>query len=78
MGPQSDPESTATTTVAPASSGMIMASRIYHLILAVLGTSALIISLYNSATYAGLSALEGISFSLSYFTVWSNIFCQLE
>ena len=52
-----------------------MASRIYHLILAVLGTSALIISLYNSATYSGLSALEGISFSLSYFTVWSNIFC---
>ena len=73
--PEADPQQPATTTVTPGSPGMILASRIYNLILAVLGTSALAISLYNSATNDQVaSPLDGMSFSLSYFTIWSNIF----
>lgn len=73
--PEADPQQPATTTVTPGSPGMIVASRIYNLILAVLGTSALAISLFNSATNEQVaSPLDGISFSLSYFTIWSNIF----
>ncbi len=64
-----------TTTVTPSSPGTILVARIWNLVLAVLGTSALIISLWREATNEQVaSPLDGISFSLSYFTVWSNIF----
>ncbi len=64
-----------TNTVTPGGPGTTLVARIYHLVLALLGTSALAISLWRSATSPEVaSPLDGIVFSLSYFTVWSNIF----
>lgn len=65
--------STSTRTVAPTGT-MVPIARIYHLLVALVGTSALTISLIVSATSpVGGGALNGIVFTLSYFTVWSNI-----
>lgn len=64
---------TGTLTVAP-TGGMVTAARIYHLVVALVGTSALTISLIISATSpVSGGALNGIITTLSYFTVWSNI-----
>jgi hypothetical protein len=69
----SDTATLKTTTLAP-TGGMVTAARIYHLIVALVGTSALTISLIISATSpVSGGALNGIVFTLSYFTVWSNI-----
>lgn len=63
----------STLTVAPTGS-MVTVARIYHLVVAVVGTSALTISLILSATSpVSGGAFNGIIFTLSYFTVWSNI-----
>ncbi len=63
----------STTTLAP-TGGMVTAARVYHLLVALVGTTALAISLTLSATSsASGGALNGIVFTLSYFTVWSNI-----
>ena len=49
-------------------------ARIYWLIVAVVGTLTIVYSCYNSMTYAGNGgAFNGLWFTLSYFTVWSNI-----
>lgn len=49
-------------------------ARGYWLVLALVGTVTLLVSNYNAATYVGNGgALNGLWFSLSYFTVWSNI-----
>jgi hypothetical protein len=63
----------STLTVAPKGS-MVAVARVYHLIVALVGTSALTISLILSATSpVSGGAFNGIVFTLSYFTVWSNI-----
>lgn len=63
----------STLTVAPTGS-MVMVARVYHLVVALVGTSALTISLILSATSpVSGGAINGIIFTLSYFTVWSNI-----
>lgn len=63
----------ATLTLAPRGA-MVPVARIYHGLLALLGTSAMVISLWLSATspYNG-GAINGIISTLSYFTIWSNI-----
>jgi hypothetical protein len=64
---------TSSLTVAP-TGAMVTGARMYHLIVALVGTSALAISLILSATSpVNGGALNGIIFTLSYFTVWSNI-----
>jgi hypothetical protein len=71
------PEVPATLTTTP-HGGMIPAARVYHLIVALVGTSALAISLFLSATSpVNGGALNGMIFTLSYFTVWSNIFALI-
>ncbi len=67
-----------TLTVMPASDGAATAARIYHLIVAAIGTASLVVSLWISATSpVNGGALNGIIFTLSYFTVWSNIFALI-
>ncbi len=76
--PTSTGDSAATLTVMPRSPGTVTAARIYHLAVALVGTAALLLSLYVSATSpVNGGALNGIIFTLSYFTVWSNIFALI-
>ena len=63
----------ATLTTAP-TGRWIPVAMIYHLIVALLGTSAIVISLWLSGTNPEGGGINGIVFTLSYFTVWSNIF----
>ncbi|MFI0432690.1 MAG: Pr6Pr family membrane protein [Candidatus Nanopelagicales bacterium] len=66
-------EQSGTLTVAPRGS-MVTVARIYHLVVALVGTSALTISLIiSAASPVSGGGLNGIIFTLSYFTVWSNI-----
>ena len=67
----------ATLTVAPRG-GMITVARIYWAVIALIGTLSLVVSLAISATAQGNGgALNGMIFTLSYFTVWSNIFALI-
>lgn len=64
---------TPSLTVAP-TGAMVTIARVYHLLVALVGTSALVISLILSATSpVNGGAINGMIFTLSYFTVWSNI-----
>lgn len=64
-----------TVTVTPGSDAAATVARVYHVILALLGTSAMAISLYNGATRPEMGDFpNGWVFELSYFTIWSNIF----
>jgi hypothetical protein len=64
---------TGTTTVAPGGA-MVTVARFYWLVVAAIGTGAFLLSCYVSATQEGNGgALNGLWFTLSYFTVWSNI-----
>ena len=54
-------------------------AKIYWLALALIGTGTLTLSMWLSATNpANGGALNGIIFTLSYFTVWSNIVTELD
>lgn len=76
--PSASGSTAATLTVMPSSPGSATAARVYHLAVAVVGTASLLVSLYLSATSAvNGGALNGIIFTLSYFTVWSNIFALI-
>lgn len=67
----------APLTVAPRG-GMVPVARIYSLIVALVGTASLVVSLFVSATAQGNGgAVNGMVFTLSYFTVWSNIFALI-
>ncbi|MFN8126167.1 MAG: Pr6Pr family membrane protein [Candidatus Nanopelagicales bacterium] len=67
----------ATLTVAPRG-GMIVAARWYWGLIALIGTLSLVVSLWVSATAPDNGgALNGMIFTLSYFTVWSNIFALI-
>ena len=71
------PADSATETVAPRG-GMVMVARIYFLILACIGTASFLVSCYLSMTAIGNGgALNGLVFTLSYFTIWSNIFVAI-
>ena len=60
-------------TVTP-QGAMVGIARIYWLVVAAIGTGAFLLSCYISATQEGNGgALNGLWFTLSYFTVWSNI-----
>lgn len=62
-----------TITVTP-QGAMVGIARIYWLVVAAIGTGAFLLSCYISATQEGNGgALNGLWFTLSYFTVWSNI-----
>lgn len=64
---------TETLTVAPRG-GMITAARIYWGIVAAIGTASFTLSCILSMTEEGNGGvLNGLWFTLSYFTVWSNI-----
>lgn len=64
---------TPTLTVAP-KGAMVSVARVYHLAVALVGTTGLAISMIISADNpVGGGAINGIIFTLSYFTVWSNI-----
>ena len=63
----------ATVTVTPGERSVVFA-RIWHLVVALLGTGSLVIGLTLAATEDGNGgAINGLVFSLSYFTVLSNI-----
>lgn len=71
---EAQPFGATTTTTAPTGT-WIPVARGYHGLVAVVGTAALLLSLWLSATDPeNGGALNGIVFTLSYFTVWSNIF----
>ncbi len=71
------PVDTDTTTVAPRGVGMPIA-RIYHLLITLVGTAVLVIYVWAPATYEGnYGALNGVVFTYSYFTVWSNLFTAI-
>lgn len=62
-----------TLTTAPRGA-MVPVARVYHGFLALLGTVAMLVSLWLSATSpVNGGALNGIITTLSYFTIWSNI-----
>ena len=62
-----------TLTVAP-KGAWLQAARFWHLVVALVGTVSFIVSIYLAMTDAGNGgALNGLIFSLSYFTVLSNI-----
>ncbi len=64
---------TATTTTTPVGS-MILIARIYWFVFAAIGTGSFLLSCWISMTQEGNGgALNGLWFTLSYFTVWSNI-----
>jgi len=66
-------EQSATVTVTP-QGARVSAARIYWTIVAAIGTGAFLLSCYISAMQEGNGgALNGLWFTLSYFTVWSNI-----
>jgi hypothetical protein len=53
---------------------MVTVARIYWLIVALIGTGSFLLSCWISMTQEGNGgALNGLWFTLSYFTVWSNI-----
>lgn len=61
------------TTVAPRGA-MVTGARIFWLIVATIGTASFLVSCTISMTQEGNGgALNGLWFTLSYFTVWSNI-----
>jgi hypothetical protein len=63
-----------TVTVAPRGAAITIA-RLYHLALALVGTAVLLIYVWAPATYEGnFGAVNGVVFTYSYFTVWSNLF----
>lgn len=63
-----------TLTVMPASAGWIATARVYHAILATIGTLAVSIDLIHIATRPENGGwLNGIVFMLSPLTIWSNI-----
>lgn len=54
-------------------------AKIYWFIVAFVGTITFLYSCYNSMTFAGNGgALNGLWFTLSYFTVWSNIVIMIS
>lgn len=73
--------SVSESTVSATSSGTMVpkgawygVAKIYNLALALIGTATLCLSMWLSATNPGNGgAVNGIIFTLSYFTVWSNI-----
>lgn len=66
-------ETAGTSTYVPQGTWAVVA-RIYWWLLTIIGAATLLFSLFLSATWAGNGGpFNGIFFTLSYFTVWSNI-----
>ena len=71
--PQSRPAVATVTTIAP-TGGWVTVARFYHLLIALVGTVTLVTTLTVAMTAENNGgALNGAVFSLSYFTIWSNI-----
>ena len=71
--PRSNVVAPVVTTVVP-QGGWVTVARLYHLLIALVGTVTLIVTLTVAMTAENNGgALNGAIFSLSYFTIWSNI-----
>ena len=76
-GPATDPGSQTTLTAAPVGRAYPIA-RLWHLFVALVGTASLLVGFSLDMTAEGNGgALNGLVFTLSYFTIWSNIFVAI-